>query len=150
MAVILYILKGVNVAVYTGTSLGKSLFFQAILIVKIVAIVFVISPTIALIENQIDDLLILLLSRPVFDDILVLYNAKKRISVIVLIFRNAAMDKNIWKNIEEDVYLVVLVLPKIFFQPTLMFWLSLMRERFNAFCCRLASNISDDAYLMWG
>ncbi len=40
---------------------------------------------------------------------------KKGISVIALTSKNAAMDKNIWKNIGEGIYLVVLALPEIFF-----------------------------------
>lgn len=50
-AVILDILKGVDVAVHAGTSSGKSLPFQAIPTVKIGAIVLVVSPTVALIED---------------------------------------------------------------------------------------------------
>ena len=58
--VILDILKGVDVVVHVGTSSGKSLPFQAIPTVKIGAIVLVVSPTVALIEDQVDELLILL------------------------------------------------------------------------------------------
>ena len=65
-------------------------------------------------EDQIDDF-ILFLSRPVSDDILVSHNAKKRTSVIALTSRNAVIDKNIWKNIREGVFLVVLISPEIFF-----------------------------------
>ena len=73
---------------------------------------------IALIKDQVDNLLILLLSHLVSNDILVLHNAKKRINVIALTSRNTAIDKNIWKNIGEGIYLVVLALLEIFFQPT--------------------------------
>ncbi len=75
---------------------------------------------------------------------------KKGISVIALTSRNAAMDKNVWKNVREGVYSVVLALPEIFFQPTLMFWLSVMRDKSNAFCRKLACIAVDEAYLMWG
>ena len=54
VAVILDILNGFDIAVHIDTSLGKSLTFQAIFRVKIGAIVFVISPMMALIENQVD------------------------------------------------------------------------------------------------
>ena len=50
-AVILDILKGINIAVYAGRSLGKSLPFQAILTVKMGAIVLVVSATVALVED---------------------------------------------------------------------------------------------------
>ncbi len=60
------------------------------------------------------------------------------------------MDKNVWKNIGESVYLVVLALPEILFQPTSMFWLSVMRDRSNTFCCKLACIAIDEAHLMWG
>ncbi len=121
MAVILDILKGVNVAVHVGTSLEISLPFQAIPTRKTGAIVLVVSLTAVPIEDQVDDSLILLLSRTVSDDILVSHNAKKKISVIVLTSRNTAIDKNVWKNIREGVYSIVLVLLEIFFQPTSMF-----------------------------
>lgn len=74
---------------------------------------------------------------------------KKGISVVGLTSRNAAMDKKIWKNVGEGVYSVVLVLPEILFQPTSMFWLSIMRERSNTFCRRLACIVVDEAHLMW-
>ena len=77
-AVILDILKGVNIIVHVGTSSGKSLPFQAILTIKIGAIVLLISSTMALIEDQINDSLILLLSRLVCNDVLVSHNAKKK------------------------------------------------------------------------
>ncbi len=51
MAIILHILKGVNIAFHTSTSLGTSLFFQTIFIAKIVAIIVVVSLTVALIED---------------------------------------------------------------------------------------------------
>ena len=60
------------------------------------------------------------------------------------------MDRNIWKNVGENVYLLVLVLPEIFFQPTSMFWISVMIDRSNAFCCRLACIAVDEAHLIWG
>ena len=75
---------------------------------------------------------------------------KKKISVITLTSKNAAMDKNIWKNIGEGVYLVVLALLEIFFQPTSMFWLSIMRERSNIFCCQLVCIAVNEAHLIWG
>lgn len=75
---------------------------------------------------------------------------KKGISVIALTSKNAAMDKKIWKNVGEGVYSVVLALPEIFFQPTSIFWLSIMRERSNAFCRRLPCIAVDEAHLMWG
>ncbi len=53
-AVILDILNGFDVAVHASTSLGKSLPFQAIPRVKIGAIVLVVSPTVALMEDQVD------------------------------------------------------------------------------------------------
>lgn len=80
-----------------------------------------VSSIVALIEDQINKSLILFLSHFVSDDILISYNIKKMISVIVLTPRNTAIDKNIWKKIGEGVYLVVWVLLKIFLQPTSMF-----------------------------
>ena len=61
------------------------------------------------------------LSRLVSDNILVLHNANKGISVVALTSRNAAMDKKIWKNVGEVVYSVVLASPKILFQLTTIF-----------------------------
>lgn len=55
MAVILNILNGFNVAIYAGRSSGKSLRFQDIFRVKIEAIIFVTSPIMALIEDQVDE-----------------------------------------------------------------------------------------------
>ena len=101
-------MKKVNVAVYASISLGKSLPFQTILIVKIGTIIFIVSLTVVLIKNQVNNLLILFLSHPVSDDILVLYNIKKKISIIALTSKNTAKDKNIWKNIRKSIYLVVL------------------------------------------
>ncbi len=54
VAVILDILNGFDVAVHAGISSGKSLPFQAISRVKIGAIILVVSPTVALIEDQVD------------------------------------------------------------------------------------------------
>ena len=76
MTVILDILKGVNVAVHAEKSLGKSLPSQAIFTVKIGAIVLMVSPTVALIKDEIDDLLILLLSCSISDDVLFLIQKK--------------------------------------------------------------------------
>ncbi len=78
VSVILDILKGVNIVVYINTSLGKSLPFQPIFIVEIRVIIFIVSLMVALIEDQIDNLLILLLSYPISNNVLVLHNAKKR------------------------------------------------------------------------
>lgn len=50
---------------------------------------------ITLIENQVDKSLILLLTCPISNDVLVLYNAKKKISIITLTPKNSAMNKNI-------------------------------------------------------
>lgn len=72
------ILKGVNVTVHAGISLEKILPFQTIPSVKIGAIVLVVSPTMALMEDQVDESLILLLSHSVPNDILALHNAKKK------------------------------------------------------------------------
>ncbi len=85
-------MKGVDVVVYPSISSEKSLPFQAI---STGTMVLVISPTVALIEDQIDDSLILLLSCLVSDDVLILHNAKKGISIITLTSRNAIIDKNI-------------------------------------------------------
>lgn len=52
--VILDILNRVDIAIHTDISLRKSLPFRAILIVKIEAIILIISPTMALIEDQVD------------------------------------------------------------------------------------------------
>ena len=101
-------------------------------------------------EDQVDDSLILLLSCPIFDNVLVSNSVKKGISIIILISKNAAIDKNIWKNIGEDVYLVVLPLPENFFQPTSIFWLNIIRERFNPFCCQQAAIAVDETHLIWG
>ena len=40
--------------------------------------ILVVSLTVTLIRDQVDVLLILLLSHPIFDDLLVMYNTKKR------------------------------------------------------------------------
>lgn len=69
----------------------------------------------ALIEDQIDESLILLLSRLVSDNVLILHNAKKEISIIILTSQNTTIDKNIWKNVGEGIYLVVLTLLEIIF-----------------------------------
>ncbi len=76
--VILDILKDVDIAVHTRISSRKSLPLKTIPTVKIGPIILLVSLTVTLIEDQIDDLLILLLSYPVFDDVLVFYNAKKK------------------------------------------------------------------------
>ncbi len=60
------------------------------------------------------------------------------------------MDKNVWKNVGKDVYSVVLASSEIFFQPTSMFWLSVTRDRSNAFCRKLACIAVDETHLMWG
>lgn len=52
--VILNILNKVDVAIYAGTSLEKSLLFQAIFIVKIGVITLIVLPTMVLIEDQVD------------------------------------------------------------------------------------------------
>lgn len=59
VAVILDILKGVNIAIHASTSLEKSLPFRAISTVKIETIVLIISPTVAFMEDQVDELLLL-------------------------------------------------------------------------------------------
>ena len=58
------------------------------------------------------------------------------------------MDENIGKNVGEDIYSVVLALPEIFFQPTLIFSLSVMRDKSNAFSRWLAFITVDEAQLM--
>ena len=59
------------------------------------------------------------------------------------------MDKNVWKNIRKNVYSVVLALPEIFFSPTSIFWLSVMKDRSNTLCHWLAYIAVDEAHLMW-
>ena len=93
--VIFSILNRFDVAVYVGISLGKNLLCQIIFKLKIRAIIFMILSIIALIKNQIDEYLILFISYLIFDDVLVLDNIKKKISVITLTSRNTAIDKSI-------------------------------------------------------
>ena len=54
-----------------------------------------VSLLMALMENQVDGLPILPLSRQIFDNVLIPDNVKKAISIIIFNFRNAAIDKNI-------------------------------------------------------
>lgn len=60
------------------------------------------------------------------------------------------MDKNVWKHVRKGVYSIVLALPEIFFQLTSMFWLIIIRDRFNAFFCWLVYITVNKAHLMWG
>lgn len=80
--IILDILNGFNVAVYISINLEKSLPFQTIPKVKIGAIIFIISLIMALMKDQVDESLILLLSYPISDDILVLHNTKKGLTLL--------------------------------------------------------------------
>lgn len=48
-----------------------------------------------LIRDWINKLLILFLNRFVFNNVLVLYNAKKKINIIILTSKNITIDKNI-------------------------------------------------------
>lgn len=93
--IIFSILNRFDVAVYVSISLGKNLLSQIIFKLKIRAIIFMILSIIALIKNQIDKYLILFISYLIFDDVLVLDNIKKKISIITLTSRNTAIDKNI-------------------------------------------------------
>ena len=57
--------------------------------------VFIISPTLALIKDQVDDLFIILLNYPISDNVLVSHNIKKKSNIIALTSSNAIIDKNI-------------------------------------------------------
>lgn len=66
-----------DIAIYINTSLGKCLPFESIIRVKIGAIVLIVLPTVALIRDQVDESIILLLNHVVSKDILFSHNIKK-------------------------------------------------------------------------
>lgn len=78
MVIILDILNRFDIIVYTGISWNKNLLFQTIIWIKIGVIVYIISQTEILIEDQVDKWLILFLNHFIFNDVLVLHNTKKR------------------------------------------------------------------------
>lgn len=82
-AVIWDILNRFYIAVHASTSLRKYLSFQAFPRIKIRAIILMVLPILALMEDQVDKWLILLLTYPVSDNVLVLYNAKKKESALL-------------------------------------------------------------------
>lgn len=75
-------LKRFDITVYVGKSLEKILLFWTIPRLKIGAILLVISLIVTLIKDEIDKSLVLFLNCCVFDDVLILHNAKKRYQYI--------------------------------------------------------------------
>ena len=131
-SVVLDILDGSDVALSAGTSAGKSLPYQAIPVIRPHAIVLVVSPTIALMEDQVRSI------------------KERGLNALALTSDTTSNNPNVWKDIEVGVYSVVLAAPEMLFESHSRFWLSTIRNRINVFCQRLACIAVDEAHLIWG
>lgn len=119
-----------DVFVIAGTNAGKSLTYQAIPTVT-GGIVLVISPTIALMEDQQQWLI------------------ERNISAISLISIVVAEDPGIWNRVDKGEYSVILGSPEVLLGPRSPFWQRTVRNRNNALRRQLACIVIDEAHLIW-
>lgn len=124
--------NGCDTVVLAGTGSGKSLLFQALLLIKKNAIVLVVMPTLALMENQLQAI------------------EKHGTSVVALTSDAIAADPQVWKRVEARAYSIVLASPEVLLQYASVFLLRTIRDRSSAFTKRLACITVDEAHLIWG
>ena len=76
---------------------------------------------------------------------------KKEICAIAFTLELVRKDRNIWADIDNGVYSLVLTSPEILLPHSSTFWFRTIRGRStNAFCWRLACIAVDEAHLLWG
>lgn len=123
--------QGRDTVVMASTGLDKSLLFQALPLITKDAIVLVVIPTLALMEDQLQ------------------WMEKHGILVIALTTDTIAADPEVWKKVEAGDYSVILASPEVLLQYASVFLLRTVRNRGSAFTKRLACIAVDEAHLVW-
>lgn len=120
-----------DVCVLAGTNAGKSLTYQAVPVVTN-GIVLVISPTIALMDDQ--------------------SNAIKKIGLTVatLTRESSRNDPGLWHRVDCETYDIVFASPEIILGSQSWFWKMTVRNRKNKFIRRLRCIAIDEAHFIWG
>lgn len=130
-AAILNALNKKDVFVIAGTGSGKSLVYQALPCFKDNTIILVISPTLALMDDQVRHL------------------AEKGVSTIALTAKLTVEDADLWKRVEDGDYSIVLASPEILLRDGSHFWQVTIRNKGNRFYKQLAAIIVDECHLIW-
>ncbi|KAA8910636.1 P-loop containing nucleoside triphosphate hydrolase protein, partial [Sphaerosporella brunnea] len=120
-------IRGDDVIVIAGTGSGKSLVYQAILAVSEKAIVLVVSPTLALIRDQVCTPQLAELTR-----------------------ENLMVNPALWNQVDSGAFDLVLASPEVLLRDGSYFWLKTIRGRSNQFCTRLKAVAVDESHLVWG
>ncbi|MCJ1262449.1 hypothetical protein MMC22_002319 [Lobaria immixta] len=122
-----------DTVVSAGTDAGKSLLYQAVPLVIPDAIVLVITPTIALMEDQQRSL------------------AARGINAVALTAAAVKEDYTLRKRIDNGEFSIVLASPEILLATGSHFLtVTIAGKTSNAFCKRLACIAVDEAHLIWG
>ncbi len=124
--------KGRDMVIIAGTRSGKSLLFQALLLIIKGAIVRVVMPTLALMNDQLQLM------------------EKHGILVVALTSDMIAANPGIWKRVEAGNFSVILASLKILLQYAFVFLLRTVCNRSSPFTKHMAFIAIDEAYLVWG
>ncbi len=117
--------------IMAGTESGKSLLFQALPLIIKDAIVLVVMPTLALINDQLQ------------------WIEKHGISVVALTSNMIAANPRVWKQVETGDFSVILASPEILLQYASVFLFRTVCNRSSLFTKRLACIAIDEAHLVW-
>ena len=122
--------KDIMISAKTGA--GKSLIYQAVLLMNSGAIILTIIPIIALMEDQEREL------------------KQRDVITLALTATIVKVNPNIWKWLEQGKYSVIFASPKIVLAPQSHFWKYTISRKGNEFCRRLTCITIDKAHLIWG
>ncbi len=126
---IVYSKKDVRISI--GIEKSKSLIYQAMLLINPEAIVLTIISTIILMQDQEKELT---------------YRDVSALALTAAIFK---VDPNIWKQLEQEEYSVIFIIPKIVLASQSYFWKYTIGRKRNEFYCNCLTYIAiDEAYLI--
>ena len=125
-------IKRHDVIVIAGTGSGKSLVYQSLLAVQTGGIALVISPTLALMHDQIQSL------------------RKTGLTATALTSDKLHKNQSLWTEIDCGKYDIILASPEVLLQDGSHFFKVTLRNKRRAFCRRLRVLAVDEAHLIWG
>lgn len=146
MSGLLDVENGLDTVVVAGTGSGKSVLFQSIPIAVKDGIVLVISPTLALMADQICAYYHLKGEKLTLNKLEQL--ASLNIPAVALTADYIQQNPRVWSRLEKGAYSVVLASPEILLVHGSVFLLRVVRNRTCAFIKRLACIAIDEAHLV--